>query len=137
MALTLNAALGTLRRRIDLMGEEVMAAAEQEANDVAFEVEAKAVELAPVETGNLESSSVVEVKSAGGRVRAEIAFAAPYSAEVHELPPERRGPRTEQKPGNELGQAGPKFLERPVRAYSHQFGARVRDAVRRALRGIA
>ena len=36
---------------------------------------------------------------------------------VHELPPESRGPLTEKKPGNALGKAGPKYVERPLRHF--------------------
>ena len=80
-------------------------------------LEAKAVELTPVVTGNLEASTVVRIEQRGKRIRGTLRFGTPYAAGVHELPPDSRGPRTARKPGNEFGQAGPKYLERPLRGF--------------------
>ena len=80
-------------------------------------LEAKAVELTPVVTGNLEASTVVRVEQRGKRIRGSLRFGTTYAAGVHELPPDARGPRTVRKPGNEFGPAGPKYLERPLRGF--------------------
>lgn len=85
-------------------------------------LEAKAVELAPVRTGNLESSTQIVTGRRGGIMYVQLRFNAPYSAQVHELPEEARGPRTRAKPGNEYGPAGPKFLERPLRGFQQRLG---------------
>lgn len=73
-------------------------------------VQKQAIELAPFKTGALEASSILEVTSR----KAEISFNTPYAVLVHELPEGSAGPGTRAKPGNELGPAGPKFLERPI-----------------------
>lgn len=93
-------------------------------------LEAKAVQLTPVDTGNLESSTHVSVQERGGIVVGVLRFGAPYAAEVHELPPERRGPKTAKKPGNEYGLAGAKYLERPLRGFQKEMGKGMADFIR-------
>lgn len=78
-------------------------------------LEAKAVELTPVDTGNLEASTATFVRESRTRTVGELSFNTSYAAKVHELPPDRRGPLTQLKAGNEFGLAGPKYLERPLR----------------------
>lgn len=84
-------------------------------------LEAQAVELAPVDLGNLEASTVIEIKETGKKVVGTIAFVTPYAARQHELPDDARGPKTMAKAGNELGKAGPKYLERPLRQMQKDF----------------
>lgn len=102
-------------------------------------LEAKSVELTPVQTGNLESSSVVRVNKSGSRIIGTLTFGAPYAATVHELPPERRGPRTREKAGNEFGPAGSKYVERPLRGFqvrlTRDAGEFLQSIWRRASRG--
>lgn len=81
------------------------------------EFEAISVELAPVDLGNLEAATVVRILGQSKtRIAGELAFSTPYAARVHELDADSRGPRTRAKPGNEFGPAGPKYLERGLRA---------------------
>lgn len=89
--------------------------------DLLDEFEALSVELAPVETGNLEASTVTQFFRQGNSMIGLLSFVAPYAAAVHELPETARGPRTERKPGNEFGQAGPKYVERPLRGMQKRF----------------
>lgn len=100
-------------------------------------LESKAVELAPVDTGNLESSTVVRVNREGNRIVGELAFTAPYATEVHELPEHARGPKTQQKPGNEFGPAGPKFLERPLSGFQRELSKGMADFLREQLKRTA
>jgi len=91
------------------------------------EVQRQAIELAPYRTGQLEGSSSLEVLNG----RASISFDTPYAAEAHERPETSVGPGTTAKAGNELGSAGPKFLERPLLAMQNrleQIGADVMAA---------
>lgn len=100
-------------------------------------LEARAVELTPVETGNLESSTVVRVQKRGDKLVGTLAFATPYAATVHELPPNSRGPRTRVKPGNDLGWAGPKYLERPLRDMQTRMSRDLGKALREIWGGTA
>lgn len=108
-----------LRAIVDAIGESAIDDVEGIAlQRVGLMLEAKAVELAPVDTGNLESSSTVVTRGRrGGIMAVEVRFDAPYAATVHELPEESRGPRTKKKKGNEYGLAGAKYLERPLRGF--------------------
>jgi hypothetical protein len=105
----LRAAFGVLLSDSDQFVDNTVKAAVTVAGE---EVQAKAIELAPVRTGELEGSSELTVTEG----RAEIVFGVDYAAEAHELPESAVGPGTAAKPGNELGPAGPKFLERPLLA---------------------
>lgn len=98
-------------------------------DDALNTLEAAAVGLAPVDTGNLESSWVQESSRTSSGPRAEFGFGAPYAAEVHELPEYARGPRTQAKPGNEFGPAGPGYLIRAMRG----VGPRLLEIIRRTL----
>lgn len=78
--------------------------------------EAIAVEIAPVDLGNLEAATTVRIlANRPGFVSGELVFSTPYAARVHELDADSRGPRTKAKPGNEFGPAGPKYVERALR----------------------
>lgn len=98
-------------------------------------VEAKSVELAPVDTGNLEASFVQRITRTAGRIVSTFGFSAPYAANVHELPKHARGPRTRRKPGNEFGPAGPSYLLRAVRGLvlSGRLGRLLADEYREVL----
>lgn len=111
----------------EIVGRVAATAEEQEIEEamyrVAALVEAKAVQLAPVDTGNLEDSTYIDVHFRGPRkVVASIQFRAPYAALAHERDEEARGPKTRKKRGNEFGPAGPKYLERPLRSMRAQIG---------------
>lgn len=105
----------------ELEGDTLEAMEEQGMLRVVNVLEAKAVELAPVDTGNLEQSTVVTVRRRGGTIAGLVRFGAPYAATVHELPEDARGPKTRQKTGNEFGVAGPKYLERPLRGFQQRL----------------
>lgn len=108
-----------LREILDDVGSEMLDdLGDQGMKRLGNMLEAKAVELCPVLTGNLEDSSQVITRGRrGGILSVEVRFNADYAMDVHELPEERRGPKTRQKPGNEYGPAGPKYLERPLRGF--------------------
>jgi len=81
------------------------------------EVQRQAIELAPFRTGKLEDSSELTVEDG----RATVSFNTDYAAEAHERPETAIGPGTAAKAGNELGPAGPKYLERPLLAMQEKF----------------
>lgn len=116
---------------------ERAALSEKPAQDALNLLEARAVELAPVQTGNLEGSWAQQVRRAGGRVLAAFGFGAPYAADVHELPPHARGPRTRRKPAGKYGEAGPKFLERAMRGVTSDgsLARTIAEAYARLFRG--
>jgi hypothetical protein len=97
-------------------------------------LEAKAVELANIDTGNLESSSIVEGRRTSSGPEVLVGFTASYAAEVHEMPFDRRGPRTREKPGNEFGPAGPGFLIRPMRGLAGRFLEVIGETLKKKLR---
>jgi hypothetical protein len=88
------------------------------------------VELAPLDTGELESSGVRTTGASprGRRQTVEFEFRADHAAVVHELPQHARGPGTRSKPGNEFGPAGPKYIERVLRGF--KIGEQMADALR-------
>jgi hypothetical protein len=96
-------------------------------------LEAQAVEICPADIGNLEASTVTEVRFKGKRVTGELAFVTPYAAKVHELPSDARGPKTQAKPGNEFGPAGPKYLERPLRGMQKNFPEVIAEELKKQL----
>lgn len=113
--------VGQLRRLVDDFGEGIETDLGQGMNRALAELETLAVELAPVDKGNLEASTATQVRRSGSRVIGTLAFVTPYAARVHELPDESRGPLTRKKPGNRLGPAGPKYLERPLREFTKRL----------------
>lgn len=92
-------------------------------------VQEKAIQLTPFRTGQLERSSSTTVIEG----TAEIVFDTDYAAQVHELPETAVGPGTREKPGNELGPAGPKYLERPMTAAQLEFPNSVVEEIRAGL----
>jgi hypothetical protein len=100
-------------------------------------LEAKAVELAPADTGNLEASTSVRIlENSKDRVRGELAFSTPYAARIHEMPEGSRGPKTQAKTGNEYGVAGPKYLERPLRGMQKEMPEAIAKIMRRDAAGV-
>lgn len=99
--------------------------------------EAKAVELAPVDTGNLEASTSVRVDRQGPSLVGTLEFNAPYAAIVHELPQDSRGPKTQAKRGNDLGLAGPKYVERPLRFFQEALTRDLGELLQRIWRGAS
>lgn len=103
---------------LDDFGQEALDTVEKQGiQRLMLALEARAVELTPTLTGNLEGGTSVRVEQSGDRIKGTLRFGAPYASVVHELPPDSRGPFTRSKPGNEFGQAGPKYLERPLRGF--------------------
>lgn len=86
--------------------------------------EAEMIKLAPVKTGYLEGSTVVRVWKRATKIIAQIKFGADYAAEVHEMPPDRRGARTRRKPATQFGNPGPKYVERVLKGMDFRFHMR-------------
>lgn len=113
-----------VREIVEDYGKAILSARGQAMTRVMNILEAQAVELAPVDIGNLEASTVVQIREVGQvnrKIVGTLAFVTPYAARQHELPEDARGPKTQAKAGNEFGQAGPKYLERPLRQMQKDF----------------
>jgi hypothetical protein len=121
-----------LRDMLNAIGDGVLDSIEEQGMLRLMNVlEAKAVQLTPVRTGNLESSTHVSVRTRGGIVEGVLEFRAPYAATVHELPEQARGPQTRLKPGNEYGEAGPQYLARPLAGFQREMARGVADFLKR------
>lgn len=106
-----------LRRMVKRFGtesaREVIQEGMPEIQDLYLE---KMVQLAPVDTGELESSGqTLPIRNSKRGARGGVEFTAEHAAIVHELPRDARGPKTRDKAGNEFGPAGPKYMERVLR----------------------
>lgn len=128
-----------LRKIVRRMSAPARAAAlEQAMQRVMGILEAKAVQLAPVDTGNLEGSTSVQITAREGKVRGTLAFSTPYAAAQHEGIDPRTGsqytpgPYTSRKPGNEFGPPGAKYIERPLRGASQFLPPEVAAAIQDA-----
>lgn len=113
---------------LEKFGEAALREAPVEAMEAALLVlEAKAVELAPVDEGNLEAATATATTVRPPQVVGELAFSTPYAAAQHEGIDHRTGdafqpgPKTQAKPGNEFGPAGEKYLERALRGVAKQL----------------
>ena len=121
-----------LRDMLEAIGDSALDSLEEQGMMRLMNVlEAKAVQLCPVDSGNLESSSHATVRTQGAIVKGVLRFRAPYAAQVHELPDWARGPKTQAKPGNEYGPAGPKYLERPLRGFQREMARGLADFLQR------
>ncbi len=117
-------------------GDAVLETAEEQAMDAVLNsLEAKAVELTPNLTGELEGSTSTRVEMRGTKIVGTLSFGAPHAAAAHENPPAFRGEKTQRKPGNEYGVAGPKYLERPLRGFTKLMGRDLAGVIREALQG--
>lgn len=105
-----------VQRMLREFGPDTVRNLADEGFDLALDAfEQKAVELAPVDRGDLQKFvSKRRLPRLGGLLRGRLSFTVHYAATVHELPDEARGPRTRAKPGNEFGKAGPRYLLRPL-----------------------
>jgi len=130
-----------IRAMLDRFGTKAAQELERQAMErLALALEAKAVELAPVDKGDLQNSSTVAVQRRRGTMLVGIVrFTAPHAAAAHELPEHARGPGTRSKPGNEFGPAGPKYLERALRGFqgklSRDVGRLLQEVWGKAQRG--
>lgn len=107
-----------LLKRLEKIEKKELVLAMQRVADV---YEAEMVLLAPVDSGYLEGSTVVKVMRRPTLIAAQVKFAANYAADVHELPPSRRGPKTRAKPATKFGNPGPKYVERVLKGMDLAF----------------
>jgi hypothetical protein len=122
-----------LARILEEFGDAVLDTSEGQAvQRVLGDFEREAVELAPVDTGNLGGATNTSVTKRGDAIVGTLVFATPYAAYVHELPESSRGEKTLRKPGNALGPAGPKYVERPLVRLRRDFASRVAAELERA-----
>ena len=134
---------------LDLADDRTKAAALHQLRLNALHLEGEAKKLAPLAEGTLSGSGGGKVswyprtthpRWKGERAEAAVGFNAPYAAEVHEtmLPAigakRRPGFDTRNKPPTKFGEAGGKYLERPLRGMMREYTKRIADAVKRRLR---
>ena len=111
-------------------------------NDNRLDLEKEAKRLAPVCEGTLlRSGSSNQPTWRGMELSAEIGFNEFYAAEVHETmepaitaKPKQRGPTTRNKPATMFGEAGGKYLERPLLGKARTYTKHTADEIKRRLR---
>jgi len=125
-----------LREMLKRYGDDVLPVINDSFAAAADQALVKMVEIAPLDTGELEASGRItaRVSPRGRRAAAEFRFDTPYASIVHEMPMSSRGPGTRGKAGNEFGPAGPKYIERVLRGFKLGpiVGRALRDFWRRA-----
>jgi hypothetical protein len=124
-----------LRQIVKRYGPDALQPVGETFAEGADEALGKMIQIAPVDTGALESSGSVRTNTSPGRrvSRADFRFDTPYAGIVHEMPEYARGPGTRAKGGNEFGPAGPKYIERVLRGF--KIGPRIAEALRAYWRG--
>jgi len=100
-----------------------------------FEKEAK--NLAPVDKGWLTDQISNKQKIRHKRIEQHVTANAPYAAKVHETmapapdPLMRQGEKTQAKPPTEFGEAGGKYLSRPLEGKHERWFANVAEGLRK------
>ena len=97
--------------------------------DAAEDLRRRAIDDAPIETGDLRASAVVEVDAdrARGRVEATVSFNVPHAAAQHEGHAEmhRHGTAYTWQAREWPGGGGPKYLERNLKALVPRYTAHI------------
>ena len=108
---------------IKKISDQVYANITREFRNIAKDLEDKAVDLAPVDEGDLRESSTFEVESSRTEVTSYIGFDEEYALRQHEN-------TTFKHPKG--GQA--KFLETPLKSGANKYKEQIGDAVKEGLR---
>ena len=124
-------------KRVNLYDGKTMIAARKGMVDNTLDLEKLAKQLAPLDRGDLTRSGVSGVVDTRGGIDGLVGFNEPYAVSVHEdMEPapgatQRRGPLTLAKPGNEFGEAGGKYLQRPLRGKSRVYMRHLADVIKK------
>ena len=124
-------------RRLDLYDDKTLDAAGRGMNDNVLDLQKLAMQLVPVHKRGLIGTAYSRVTFPSGEVEGQVGFNKPYAVKVHEdMEPapgatQRRGPLTRAKPGNEFGEAGGKYLQRPLRGKSKVYMRHLADKIKK------
>lgn len=102
---------------------EIQEATKRAITEVGLDLKGKAIERAPVDTGDLRGSCFVTNEGSNGQIyKAKVGFSEPYAMEQHENM-QYRHPRG----------GGPKYLENPLKENTEKYIDYVKEAVRRVI----
>jgi len=107
-----------------------------------LDLEKEAKRLVPIDIGTLQNSGVSNApKWRGNEISAEIGFNTFYATEVHETmapaittKPKQPGPTTRARPTTQFGEAGGKYLERPMHGKARSYTKVIADRIKRRLK---
>jgi hypothetical protein len=135
--------VNALRRELGVSTRQAETATKRAMFDAVNAIARGADKLVPVDTGNLRSSRMVDIKQAGSRIEAEVSYGgtgAAYALVQHENldfwhPPKPPG---KSKVGNRQGTGpvapgegrGPKYLEVPYLAETGRWPGALVDRIR-------
>lgn len=128
-------------KRLDLYDDRVVAATTKALDQNGQDLWKESANLVPKDEGTLEGSGYANPpKKRGGTIEVTVGYNTPYAAKVHEtmLPAvpvggEKQmhpGPTTESKPPTEFGEAGGKYLERPLFGKATRYAKRIAEAAK-------
>jgi len=132
------------RKTLKLYPKEAEASNRHKMQENGLDFEKEAKNLAPVDKGDLTGSISNKQKIAGffrDRIEQHVGANEPYAAKVHETmapapdPIMRQGPLTLAKPPTEFGEAGGKYLSRPLEGKHQRWFENVAEGLRALHRG--
>ena len=131
-------------RRMDLADARVRMGSWDAMNENRLDLENEAKNLCPVSPNGgtlLRSGNSNQPTWKGNELSASVGFNTEYAALVHETvapaiatPQKRPGPTTQNKPATRFGEAGGKYLERPLLGKARDYTAHIAKTVKKRLR---
>lgn len=132
-------------KRLDMADGHTREAVWEAMNDNRLDLEKEAKNLAPKDEGTLESSGVSTApkwKWASETIETQVGFSTPYASKVHEtMKPAisaeyqmEPGETTQDKPSTDYGEAGGKYLERPLIGKAKRYTKHIAAKVKKALK---
>jgi hypothetical protein len=109
-----------LRKLIQTLGKD----AKKGLEDCALDLERRAQQLAPIDSGDLRGSSSVEITTAFDKPTATVSFNTPYALRMHE-----DMSYTAKEPGT-----GQKYLENPLNENGKRYASRIKQSVKEGLK---
>ncbi|MCP4898890.1 MAG: hypothetical protein GY906_18110 [bacterium] len=130
-------------KRLDLADSRVREAVWEAMNDNRLDLEKQAKKLVAKKEGHLEDSSVSTLpqwRAGRNEIESRVGFNESYAAKVHETmkpaiatPQMEPGETTRARPPTEFGNAGGKYLERPLFGKAKKYTKHIAHRVRRML----
>lgn len=120
------------------MEKRIKKAAVDGMTEVTYDLQAKAVDLAPLYKAGLRNSAWSEISESGGTVTGEVFFSAAekdgdgrfnYALYQHELGGTSEKYKNPSTPGTQ-----PKFLERPLKENADEYVERIGEIIEREMR---
>jgi lipoate-protein ligase A len=115
--------LNSVLRNRTAIEQKIFEATKEGIEDSAFDLENKASQLAPLDTGDLRGSSKTDIEVSGKKVEGKVSFNEPYALDQHE-DLQFNHPRG--------GQA--KYLEQPLKENEQDYKRHVERKVRQVTR---